>query len=1305
MASKKALKSTLEELHISRDGGQNALIGYTYQFLYSCVLILSEMNSNTLFRVEGIEDIDKIVYTDSSEVITHVQLKYSTQRQDASFLKSVLENYLEVYLLDVNRVFKLVYDFEVSDGNLRKLFENDLDKKSLNYWNKIVADIKEENPLWRWDDFSFDDFMSKLDFERKAKSELSQEIEKLLDKTYGIMLSNVSLFANGLKVCCLEKMECRESICKNELDTLILRIGDDISKGKHNPAHGWIKRIDFSTVTKKSDLSYYEGKKPIPQDIAQGLPIRRLQLEKDIIESIQDNRVTVIKASSGQGKTTLALRTAYELQNEYIIYQLLWCNDQKELKNISEYFVTRVKLGEKPLIVIDNLDSKLSEWNKLAQLLQEEVVYHYKLLVTTREDDWYSFSGDLSDLRSVKIIKPNLSEEEAENIFHKLKHTQQLHYNSLDWRKAWAAVSNKKLLIEYVYLLTHGEMLSSKIVHQIQQINSTETGRIKCELLRKICFADICGIRLSTGSLIANLSESSSRDSGEVLKSLENEFLIRIDSAEKYVEGLHPVRSQHIVDALHDFIALDETALQVVQIANPIYYPKLFSSFPRMVFVRNEFYSKLVNLLCNSDDLSALDSALQGVFSGTVMQYYKANQHAFEDANEHGGLFLFDMELTPFTKFEELAVSVKTLDELHRIMPDNTNLQYLCELRDNTPKIDLSKTDIYLLCSALYEKLKGKEMFSVTSDVVSYSSIIFWLINIEPSFNLSKNVRLEKVWQNSIRYPVSILASIMYTSFCGNRDVFVNFVSEHLLQITKYLRDQTKSLRVYVLESQNEIHVEYVLLPSDIRKANDESVSRLELICKMLPIFDRYCADAVSPKLSLLSEYPIPDDAHKSMPIRNLVITFHKQFASLWSKTILSNFECSSILEWLEHWFMTRKIIVDWTQKSILCIYKLLQKKKLGSLANDIVNSGSLALKSLIREHKYPFEERPFDEKAKIPPNFSKSKGEYFGAIQNSILQFAGFMSKNEKESRLLLINMRRAVSSVDQMQNVFTDICDEQGLLSQQNRVLCEEERESLHGFMSALLYFNEHHPSEYFSKYDVKEWCTEEYRNKMARTAETLKKLSSEYSVVFPNQFYYEEILSYLPIIISDFTLTDENEMSKLLLLCLPFAELDYDFLVLVFCNEHGKITENGLGISKRLFEGILASLNNDDALLPDGLSSPLPMEITSKILNCFESVYHIERPNMENLDGVDRVGELLWALSKYQEALSLNEAKDEFFEQVCDNHKKEIILLLKRLEPQLSKRYFEEIKVICDSVFDGAIYSDESLNSFCSRQRSVL
>lgn len=615
-------KTTIKELQESRDGGQVALTGFTYQFLYSCYLILSESDENTTFHLEGIEDIDHYKCEVTSKITTHIQLKYSTQKQDASFLKDVLKNFLEVYLIDKTHNYKLVYDFRVAKGNMSKLFNNNLDQTSTSYWEKVIQDLKKENPLWNWVGFSFDDFVTKLTFEYQSKSSLSEEIQKQLIEKYDISTDNITLFANGIEICCLKKMELRESINQRELDIVIQSIKDDINKGVHNPAHSWIKKLDFSISNYDNDLSYFEGKKATVQDIVMQLPVRRLNTEREIEDTIENSRVVVIKASSGQGKTTMAFQVAFNLSSEYTIYQLLWCNDLKELDNIIQYFKSRVKLGEKPLIIIDNLDSQLKEWNRLAQLLQEEVSYHYKLLLTTREDDWYNYSGDLSNVRSLRVIKLSLNEQEAKSIYETLHKAEKLHYSITDWRKSWAKVEDKKLLIEYMYLLTHGEMISERIAHQISQINSTDTGKIKCEILRKVCFADICGIKIPVMRLIENLSESTTSDYGELLKSMENEFLINVNTTEKYVEGLHPVRSQHIVDKLHEFIDINNTALQVAEMTDTTYLPKLFSNLPQFVTNKKLFYSTTVENLWDKDDLSSYILVLQGLLSGSVMQYY-----------------------------------------------------------------------------------------------------------------------------------------------------------------------------------------------------------------------------------------------------------------------------------------------------------------------------------------------------------------------------------------------------------------------------------------------------------------------------------------------------------------------------------------------------------------------------------------------------------------------------------------------------------------------------------------------------------
>ena len=38
----------LSEIEVSRTGGQNALLGYSYQQLYSCFLFLTKLNNNVL---------------------------------------------------------------------------------------------------------------------------------------------------------------------------------------------------------------------------------------------------------------------------------------------------------------------------------------------------------------------------------------------------------------------------------------------------------------------------------------------------------------------------------------------------------------------------------------------------------------------------------------------------------------------------------------------------------------------------------------------------------------------------------------------------------------------------------------------------------------------------------------------------------------------------------------------------------------------------------------------------------------------------------------------------------------------------------------------------------------------------------------------------------------------------------------------------------------------------------------------------------------------------------------------------------
>ena len=321
-------------------------------------------------------------------------------------------------------------------------------------------------------------------------------------------------------------------------------------------------------------------------------------------------------------------------------------------------------------------------------------------------------------------------------------------------------------------------MLSERINNQLTKIGATDTGKIKCEILRKICFADICGLKISTNKLINSLTESTSQDYGELLKSIENEFFIRIDNIEKYIEGLHPIRSQHIVEKLHEFVNVEKTALEIVSIVDPLYYPKLFSCFPKLIKNKEDFYTYLIKKIWNKNNLSLYIDALHGVFSGSVLEYFLTNKNNFDDANQHGGLPLLIMDLNPFMKFDEIDETLDTLDKIEKIETDNENIKYLIELKNNMPKISLPKTDIYFLSKSLYEYFKGDDIFYITSDITSYAKIAYWIINIDPSFSLSNSISLELLWKKCDNYSIDTIASIMYTYFLGNKEKFIVFVKK-----------------------------------------------------------------------------------------------------------------------------------------------------------------------------------------------------------------------------------------------------------------------------------------------------------------------------------------------------------------------------------------------------------------------------------------------------------------------------------------------------------------------------------------------
>lgn len=1071
--SKKARKNTssvkvsIQELKDSRNGGQVALRGYSYQFLYSCYLILSSSSSDISFQLEGVEDIDFIEQKDTNSNITHIQLKYSTNKQNASFLSSVLKNFLETYLLDQNRYFKLVYDFPVAEGHLDKLIASNLDENSRAYWVNVISDIQKKLPSWNWSAYDFDSFISHLSFEKVEKSTLADEIEKALIKTYDISTDNIALFANSIKVLCFEKMEFRAYVTKTDLDLRIQSVLIDISKGVQNPAHSWIRKLDYSIPYHNDDQGFYEGKKSTPVDIACGLPVKRPSLEKDVIHSICENTITVIKASSGQGKTTLALQIAYELKNEYVPYQLL-----------------------------------------------------------------------------------------------------------------------------------------------------------------------------------------------------------------------------------HEFLPVDSTAISVIKITEKADLPTLFSHLPEFALNKEDFCHNAVDALWNEDDLSNYIPAIRGLFSGSVMQYYLSNKAAFDDANIHGGLPILLTEVCPFTKFTEFGVSVDTFATLQKVEPENKNIKYLCNLRDNIPTYSPKDTLIYVFCTCLYRKLFPLTWGSI-KDITSYAAIAEWLYNMNPEFNLSVNFPLDDIWASSKRLSLECISTLMYISYCGNKDVYTIFVTKNLSRILTYLKHQTKSYELFVDFKNNAIHVSYILPLCEVRTSNEQSVSRLKCICKTLPIFDLYCADGLKPTINMLSIYTIPDDAHKRMPLKNLVIMFHQPLTSLWRKTILSNYEFDTVAEWLNYWFTVRQLICSLADSCCFCISKILSGNPLGRSIKEVIPLCEKLFLMTTGEKLYPREERPFEEKAVIPIQFKNIANKYFQDIRNFSNQFAGFLHKDLEEQRLTMLNLTDAKSTLTKMQDSFSELTIDFDT-SEWPSDFTAIETKSIEQLIMYCSYYQVHSPSKYFNKYQIKSWYDKQQQDNLTAVKTALSPLASICSVHFPFQSYVVGILRYYPIIVNNFDTVLKDNSAAFVLNCIEFAEAPFDYLVILSANNSNHINPIALQFSRQMFIDVKKAIRSNDSAALENITYPYPVNVTSSMLDCFIGNYNLleKSPSAPDLSSIGDIAENLWIYSKSVELLSTPEDAD-YLASETQRLRTNITEMLQLSRDQLSKKDFDWLVDICNQVFSGKEFDDKLFN----------
>ncbi|MEO7991781.1 MAG: hypothetical protein ABI663_19665 [Chryseolinea sp.] len=996
------LDDALAAVAAKRTGGAINIRGLEFQLLYAAHMALTTLKpeSTASIRLEGLEDVDLHIENASE----FVQAKTSQNKLDASAFwdLGVLENFFEVYKISPSSTFRLVHSISFAKGMVDELILKQYSEKGLAYWSekfKLIAPTG-----------NIRDFLELITFERCDASKLQSEIIKSLIGDHNVNLESVFPFVTALFFNVFDWSKSRATIRSDDIVRLVQSVKDSFSGFPENPAlqHKWIAPVKFE-ANANTDLGYFDGKAARPADIARGLPVKRPTWEGEIGKSLSQFDVTVIRSSSGQGKSTLAWMSALtSAQNHKIVYQVSHCFSRNESVAIADFIESRLLLGEMPVVVIDGLNQETSHWFSLAEILRSKPV---KLIITTREEDWARYGSTTAI--EVNIIEIRLSIAEAKEIFHGLRNSNKLHATTKTWEPAWERVKDKGLLIEFVYLLTQGEMIEARLSQQIRNMADDKDSAAKAEILRLMSIADVLGIRIRTQKLTDHIQGrfQLSTDRNELYRQLEKEYYLKF--AVRYVEGLHPVRSQHLVDIMNSNIGFTSSLLDLLKLIEDDYLYEFFISAPLKFDLEEDFFSEAANQI-STRPYSEMVYVVDGLMHSEPYRYWQLNRAVYDEIFRAGGLDLAVYDTVPINKLNSIEKFAESLGD------KGENLRYIGAQLTKLKPYDFKTSSVFRFAKHLRTSLLKRP---ISSKLEGLSFLYRWFKAIGLDFPNIIEVKEKELMSFLKLNSVDESAEIFSFYFQFNPDRYKSFIAANRTDIVAWIKQKTNTLTIE--EVSDEIHIKY-LLDNDVKKINESSVYRINVVRAFFPFYSKYCTEALI--------LPFPNEATtraahqmsiKAITPKDLPDEFNVHINRIWAKSILDQYAADSAYDWQRTQLLLREKIVSISRKCIRTMEAGLENNvsRIRSQINEFQIEGNEYLAMSKVRIKYPPQSRKYFERSA----FEKQEltiNKFQSSFRAFVEQFYGLVApKNDDDSRLPIINIKDAVNRLEEMQNAFEEI------------------------------------------------------------------------------------------------------------------------------------------------------------------------------------------------------------------------------------------------------------------------------------------
>lgn len=1241
----------LEKLLLRRRGGVYNIRGIVFQLHYTLWRILyefgKETNTEQIFQLEGIEDLD--FYFDYQN--EHIQVKCLDKNLDANgFGENILPNLLEVFEHKPDSLFLIVSNVHIAKGHLKKLqMANQgiapLPNDSFAFWYDKIKKVNS-----KIDEPSCKRFLSSISFSLHQEDLLLNECRQILIEQHSILNGNEDQYLRALCYFLLVASPKKMEIRKRDMLQIIQETSDSLSEGVVNLAvkEGWIEEVSFEAINDDSlKLSFFEGKSARPWHIAANLPVERPQWQQEIIVSIKDFDVTVIKSASGQGKSTLAWKVARQMinQNGYTIYELQELR-REGIQDVFRFLESRLKCGYLPLTVIDGLNVRVQDWAELAARVQR--LRGVKFLITTREEDWFRYGSNTTGL-ILKPINIFLSESEARQIYDCFQRENRVHTNITAWQTAWEKVKQQKLLLEYVFLLTQGQMIVERLSEQVAQFRDDQDEPAKKAILRLVSVADGLQIKLHTSKLLQFVQNEIGfrSDRGTIMASLKNEYQVLLDDR-PFVEGLHPVRSKHLSDLLHgdEGLSIADTLVQLLSVIEPENL-FAFSAQAPVLLLHEHDRRNFLTVLASHFSQRPYREIVEGIYG---IYAYEAQLHWLQNRQVYDLVIDAGIELYVYTKVP-FAPPELQLDFIDKVNPNFSKLKNTI----SDAELSVEGSNIGLFLQALHKKINTQALQNDLSGLIYLER---WFERLGLSSKLTCLLTIDHLEKAIRTLETEQLGQLLYGVYLADKDVYQQFYDRFGKQLINHLREKTDTLTIE--PNSDVVEIRYIV--DQQLNINQQSVSRVESIAYCLPQFKQYnIAGLYFPNPFILHFISRNDDSEKNAKWDGWLK--HDKFSvrgnQAWSSQVLSNYQFSTHYEWQQYWFSFREKAVEWARQTIRCLEKVLQnnpafhkeEKKLQELHTSL-----RAFKKQGRRIRYDedlFTEVKFQAEVK--------KVQAWQTVFENVLNQTFPNVGDDNLCRVFKVNTRESSAKLADMQKAYEKIVIATGnYFDTDNLILTER---STFQYLADLVEFfvDMWRPKRLKidkPRNEIRIWKEKKWRAELVslHQVQTAFDENLGYNLLLPDNFVEEGILNSLVLGIQDFELQDFESQFDLILPCLTdLKSTRADFILLVPVSGNSTSGNMAIRFNREFIQQVDEALSGERT---EFTITPLPVSLTKEVLQPLKgiSLQELNLPHQIK-DELAVLHETLWQHSEIRKRLS--------------QHDDEIIAWRKRLLTEIEQK----------------------------------